>query len=39
MIEREALIANYQKHMQIEKEQQEDKKKVEIHCYNIIILL
>lgn len=38
MIEREALIANYQKHMQIEKEQQEDKKKVEIdhHTYMYI---
>ena len=29
-IERESLIANYQQHLQIEKEQQESKRKVRV---------
>lgn len=30
-VEREALLANYQQHLQIEKEQLERKKKVRFH--------
>ena len=30
-VERDTLIANYKQHLQIEKEQQESRRKVDIH--------
>ena len=39
MIEREALIANYEKHLQIEKEQKESRRKVHVCTVPIIVVL